>query len=154
MSDVGHPPQYQCQCPFIASPFACRSRRLYTGSKGPFAWCFHLRCSDYMHRRLGSHDSGQGKCRPALYLWFLTSVLYYFSFSAAGCTSPFESRWFLVLRNTHRSFFQGLCALGYCVAPLDIAALISCFVRTIYVRAPIAILAWAWCIWGELRTPL
>ncbi|KAI0250251.1 hypothetical protein BJV78DRAFT_600807 [Lactifluus subvellereus] len=47
------------------------------------------------------------------------------------------------------SFFQGLCALGYCVAPLDIAALVSCFVRVIYVRAPIAILAWAWCIWAS-----
>ncbi|KAI0288015.1 hypothetical protein BC826DRAFT_1093181 [Russula brevipes] len=48
-----------------------------------------------------------------------------------------------------RSFFQGLCALGYCVAPLDIAALISCFVRIIYIRAPIAILCWAWCIWAS-----
>ena len=48
-----------------------------------------------------------------------------------------------------RSFFQGLCVLGYCIAPLDIAALISCFVRVIYVRAPIALLAWAWCIWGK-----
>ena len=38
--------------------------------------------------------------------------------------------------------------LGYCVAPLNIAAFISCFVRIIYVRAPIAILAWGWCIWG------
>jgi len=47
------------------------------------------------------------------------------------------------------SFFQGLCALGYCVAPLDIAALISCFVRTIYVRTPIAIIAWVWCIWAS-----
>ncbi|KAH9178256.1 Yip1-domain-containing protein [Lactarius sanguifluus] len=47
------------------------------------------------------------------------------------------------------SFFQGLCALGYCVAPLDIAALVSCFVRIIYIRAPIAILAWAWCIWAS-----
>lgn len=46
------------------------------------------------------------------------------------------------------SFFQGLCVLGYCIAPLDIAALISCFVRVIYVRAPVALLAWAWCIWG------
>src|ERR1700733_4853083 len=55
----------------------------------------------------------------------------------------------------HRSFFQGLCVLGYCIAPLDIAALISCFVRIIYVRAPIALLAWAWCIWGEcFATPL
>lgn len=68
-----------------------------------------------------------------------------FHLSLVGC---------LFLRNTNRSFFQGLCALGYCVAPLDIAALISCFVRTIYVRTPIAILAWAWCIWGEPRTPL
>ncbi|KAG2741238.1 Yip1-domain-containing protein [Suillus brevipes Sb2] len=31
------------------------------------------------------------------------------------------------------SFFQGLCALGYCIAPLDIAALISCFVHVIWV---------------------
>ncbi|TEB25179.1 Yip1-domain-containing protein, partial [Coprinellus micaceus] len=46
------------------------------------------------------------------------------------------------------SFFQGLCVLGYCIAPLNIAALISCFVHIIYVRAPIALLAWAWCIWG------
>lgn len=48
----------------------------------------------------------------------------------------------------HRSFFQGLCVLGYCIAPLDIAALISCFVRIIWVRTPVALLAWAWCIWG------
>ncbi|KAF5391621.1 hypothetical protein D9757_002407 [Collybiopsis confluens] len=49
------------------------------------------------------------------------------------------------------SFFQGLCVLGYCIAPLDIAALISCFVRVIYVRAPIALLAWAWCIWASVN---
>lgn len=52
-----------------------------------------------------------------------------------------------------RSFFQGLCALGYCIAPLDIAALISCFVRVIWVRAPVAVAAWAWCIWGMLDPP-
>ena len=49
------------------------------------------------------------------------------------------------------SFFQGLCVLGYCIAPLDIAALISCFVRIIYVRAPVALLAWAWCIWASVN---
>ncbi|KAE9394401.1 Yip1-domain-containing protein [Gymnopus androsaceus JB14] len=49
------------------------------------------------------------------------------------------------------SFFQGLCVLGYCIAPLDIAALISCFVRVIYVRAPVALLAWAWCIWASVN---
>jgi hypothetical protein len=50
-----------------------------------------------------------------------------------------------------RSFFQGLCALGYCIAPLDIAALISCFVRVIWVRAPVALAAWAWCIWASVN---
>ncbi|KAF8917484.1 hypothetical protein CPB85DRAFT_1286118 [Mucidula mucida] len=49
------------------------------------------------------------------------------------------------------SFFQGLCTLGYCIAPLDIAAFIACFVRIIYVRAPIALLAWAWCIWASVN---
>jgi len=49
------------------------------------------------------------------------------------------------------SFFQALCVLGYCVAPLDVAALISCFVHTIWVRAPIALGAWAWCIWASVN---
>ncbi|KII85054.1 hypothetical protein PLICRDRAFT_166551 [Plicaturopsis crispa FD-325 SS-3] len=49
------------------------------------------------------------------------------------------------------SFFQGLCVLGYCVAPLNIAAFISCFVRIIWVRAPIALAAWAWCIWASVN---
>jgi len=49
------------------------------------------------------------------------------------------------------SFFQGLCVLGYCIAPLDIAALISCFVRVIWIRAPVALLAWAWCIWASVN---
>ncbi|KDQ57317.1 hypothetical protein JAAARDRAFT_178968 [Jaapia argillacea MUCL 33604] len=49
------------------------------------------------------------------------------------------------------SFFQGLCVLGYCVAPLDIAAFISCFVRIIWVRAPVALAAWAWCIWASVN---
>lgn len=49
------------------------------------------------------------------------------------------------------SFFQGLCALGYCVAPLNIAAIVSTFVRLIYVRAPIALVAWAWCVWASVN---
>ena len=54
--------------------------------------------------------------------------------------------------DTHiSSFFQGLCVLGYCVAPLNIAALVSTFVRLIYVRIPVALAAWAWCVWGTLR---
>ncbi|KAJ7158669.1 hypothetical protein C8R46DRAFT_1109846 [Mycena filopes] len=49
------------------------------------------------------------------------------------------------------SFFQGLCVLGYCIAPLNIAALVAVFVRPIYIRAPIALLAWAWCIWASVN---
>ena len=48
-----------------------------------------------------------------------------------------------------RSFFQGLCVLGYCVAPLNIAALVSTFVHPIYVRIPVSLAAWAWCVWGQ-----
>lgn len=48
------------------------------------------------------------------------------------------------------SFFQGLCVLGYCVAPLDIAALVACFIRIIWVRAPIAIAGWAWSVWASV----
>jgi len=49
------------------------------------------------------------------------------------------------------SFFQALCVIGYCVAPLDIAALVACFVRKLYIRAPIALLAWAWCCWASVN---
>jgi len=49
------------------------------------------------------------------------------------------------------SFFQGLCVLGYCIAPLDIAAFISCFVRKIWIRAPVALSAWGWCIWASVN---
>ncbi|KAK4702080.1 protein YIPF6, partial [Phenoliferia sp. Uapishka_3] len=34
------------------------------------------------------------------------------------------------------SFFQSLCVLGYCLFPLDIAALVSVFVRLLWVRIP------------------
>ena len=56
----------------------------------------------------------------------------------------------LALSSPCRSFFQGLCVLGYCVAPLNVAALVSTFVHLIYVRAPVALAAWAWCVWGTL----
>ncbi|KAH9846662.1 Yip1-domain-containing protein [Lenzites betulinus] len=49
------------------------------------------------------------------------------------------------------SFFQGLCVLGYCVAPLNVAAIVSTFVHLIYVRAPVALAAWAWCVWASVN---
>ncbi|KAH8831546.1 hypothetical protein DL96DRAFT_1667799 [Flagelloscypha sp. PMI_526] len=49
------------------------------------------------------------------------------------------------------SFFQAMCVLGYCLAPLDIAAFVACFVRLIYVRVPVSIAAWAWCVWASVN---
>ncbi|KAG9104983.1 hypothetical protein FRC06_002903 [Ceratobasidium sp. 370] len=46
------------------------------------------------------------------------------------------------------SLFQSLCVLGYCIFPL---AIVSTFVRVLYVRAPIAIAAWAWCVWAAVN---
>lgn len=48
-----------------------------------------------------------------------------------------------------RSFFQSLCVLGYCIFPLVLAAVVAAFVRILWVRAPVAIGAWAWSVWGE-----
>jgi hypothetical protein len=42
--------------------------------------------------------------------------------------------------------------LGYCIAPLNVAALVSTFVHVIYVRAPVALAAWAWSVWGVFST--
>ena len=47
------------------------------------------------------------------------------------------------------SFLQALCVLGYCVAPLDAAALVACFVSKIWIRVPVVLGAWAWCVWCE-----
>jgi len=49
------------------------------------------------------------------------------------------------------SFFQGLCVFGYCVAPLNIAALVSVFVPLVYVRLPVTFAAWAWCVWASVN---
>ncbi|CAE6431769.1 unnamed protein product [Rhizoctonia solani] len=64
------------------------------------------------------------------------------------------------------SIFQSLCVLGYCISPLGayivvlkikshktivLAAIISTFVRVLYVRGPIALAAWAWCVWAAVN---
>ncbi|KAG9127236.1 hypothetical protein FRC07_000053 [Ceratobasidium sp. 392] len=49
------------------------------------------------------------------------------------------------------SLFQSLCVLGYCIFPLVLVAIISTFVRALYVRGPLAIAAWAWCVWAAVN---
>ncbi|KAF8802460.1 Yip1-domain-containing protein [Phlegmacium glaucopus] len=82
---------------------------------------------------------------PSQSLGVFTSVIVICSLGALAVTVQAK------LLGGRVSFFQGLCVLGYCIAPLDIAALISCFVRIIWIRAPIALLAWAWCIWASVN---
>ncbi|KAG8886384.1 hypothetical protein FRB97_004919 [Tulasnella sp. 331] len=49
------------------------------------------------------------------------------------------------------SFFQSLCVLGYCIFPLVIAALVSTFFHALYVRGPVSLAAWAWCVWAAVN---
>jgi len=49
------------------------------------------------------------------------------------------------------SFLQAMCVLGYCVAPLDAAAFIACFVSKIWIRIPVVLGAWAWCVWASVN---
>jgi len=49
------------------------------------------------------------------------------------------------------SLLQTLCVLGYCIFPLVISALISTFIRILWVRAPISLAAWAWSVWASIN---
>ncbi|KJA26248.1 hypothetical protein HYPSUDRAFT_36517 [Hypholoma sublateritium FD-334 SS-4] len=82
---------------------------------------------------------------PTQALGVFTSVIVICSLGALAVTVQAK------LLGGRVSFFQGLCVLGYCIAPLDIAALISCFVRIIWIRAPVALLGWAWSIWASVN---
>lgn len=67
---------------------------------------------------------------------------------------------------TVRSFFQSLvcdvislrwvpahvqCVLGYALAPILLASIVSMLVHNLFVRIPISLACWAWSVWGELR---
>ncbi|KAK4048688.1 hypothetical protein OIV83_004658 [Microbotryomycetes sp. JL201] len=49
------------------------------------------------------------------------------------------------------SFFQSLCVLGYCIFPLDIAAVISLFIKLLWIRIPVCAAALAWSIWASVN---
>lgn len=49
------------------------------------------------------------------------------------------------------SFLQAICVIGYCIAPLDIAALVAFFFKLIYIRVPVCLLCWAWCVWAAVN---
>ncbi|GAA5845989.1 hypothetical protein JCM11251_001714 [Rhodosporidiobolus azoricus] len=49
------------------------------------------------------------------------------------------------------SFFQSLCVLGYCIFPLDLAALVAVFVRLLWVRLPICAITLAWSVYAAIN---
>lgn len=44
--------------------------------------------------------------------------------------------------------------LGYCIFPIDIAALVSVFVDLLWVRLPVCAITLAWSVWGESFYPV
>ncbi|RIB13671.1 Yip1 domain-containing protein [Gigaspora rosea] len=49
------------------------------------------------------------------------------------------------------SFFQSVCVLGYCIFPLVIAAFIAIFVKKVYIRLPLVVLAFLWSSWASVN---
>ncbi|GAA6038720.1 hypothetical protein JCM8097_002364 [Rhodosporidiobolus ruineniae] len=49
------------------------------------------------------------------------------------------------------SFFQSLCVLGYCIFPLDLAALVAVFVKLLWIRLPICAATLAWSVWAAIN---
>ncbi|GAA5982700.1 hypothetical protein JCM10908_006752 [Rhodotorula pacifica] len=49
------------------------------------------------------------------------------------------------------SFFQSLCVLGYCIFPIDIAALVAVFVDMLWIRLPVCAVTLAWSVWAAVN---
>jgi len=65
-----------------------------------------------------------------------------------------KERELILLLVLHRSFFQSLCVLGYCIFPLDLAAFVSIFVKMLWIRLPICAATFGWSVWGKLFVSL
>ena len=65
-----------------------------------------------------------------------------------------KERELILLFVLHRSFFQSLCVLGYCIFPLDLAAFVSIFVKMLWIRLPICAATFGWSVWGKLFVSL
>jgi len=49
------------------------------------------------------------------------------------------------------SFLQSLCVLGYCLFPLDVAALLTIFIRLLWIRLPICLGAFGWAAYAAVN---
>ncbi|KAJ2964738.1 hypothetical protein NQZ79_g326 [Umbelopsis isabellina] len=51
------------------------------------------------------------------------------------------------------SFFQSVCVIGYCLFPLVLVSFITIFVKTVWIRLPLAAVTFAWSTYGESIYP-
>ncbi|KAL3139435.1 hypothetical protein ABBQ38_003765 [Trebouxia sp. C0009 RCD-2024] len=56
----------------------------------------------------------------------------------------------VVLLGGNIGFFQSMCLLGYCIFPLDIAAVITIWVTNIIARWIVVLIALAWSSWASV----
>ena len=49
------------------------------------------------------------------------------------------------------SFFQSLCVLGYCLSPLLAASIVSFVLHHLWIRRPVSLAAWGWCVWASMN---
>ena len=56
----------------------------------------------------------------------------------------------VVLLGGNIGFFQSMCLLGYCIFPLDIAAIITVWVTNIIARYVVVVVALVWSSWASV----
>lgn len=56
----------------------------------------------------------------------------------------------VVLLGGNIGFFQSMCLLGYCIFPLDIAAIITIWVTNIIARWIVVLITLAWSSWASV----
>eukprot|EP00891_Asterochloris_glomerata_P006263 jgi/Astpho2/6263/Aster-03663 len=56
----------------------------------------------------------------------------------------------VVLLGGNIGFFQSMCLLGYCIFPLDIAAIITVWVTNIIARYVVVVVALIWSSWASV----
>ncbi|EIW67265.1 hypothetical protein TREMEDRAFT_33675, partial [Tremella mesenterica DSM 1558] len=49
------------------------------------------------------------------------------------------------------SFFQSLCVLGYALAPVLLASVVSFLVHNLFVRIPVSLACWGWSVWASMN---
>ena len=76
--------------------------------------------------------------------WFVQLVFASLSLGAVVLTCN------VVLLGGNIGFFQSMCLLGYCIFPLDIAAIVTVWVTNIIARWIVILVALAWSSWASV----